>query len=103
MRVNELLSWLAGHDLRTIDDHGDVVLDCPHSFINASNPIVNAHHPIVNINNPIRDSSHPLIDSMRDFQNLCSSHSSFLLCQLVQPFQPIFHVRPSHHLLHIFL
>jgi hypothetical protein len=79
----------------SIIDACDSIIHTGHSNIDASNSIVHVGHPIVDGHHCICDSPHSLINIMRRLQDFCNRHSSFLLCQLVQLLQRIFHIRPS--------
>jgi hypothetical protein len=50
----------------------------------------------------IYQGSHLVINDMREFQDLCSCHTSLVLSQRVQPLQSVFHLLLSNQLFHIF-
>ena len=95
IRVKLILLLADQNLLRTINDHRDLVVDGLYIVINAGHPVVDAGYLIVNI-------EYPILDSMRGVQNLCSYHPDLFICQLVQPFQRIFNVILSNHLLQVF-
>jgi hypothetical protein len=102
--------------LRTINDHGDLVIDGLYTAVNASHPVVDASHSfahvghsfvdaghlIVDIEYLILDTPYFIIDSMRGLQNLCSYHPDLFIRQLIQPLQRIFNISLSNQLLQEF-
>ena len=85
--------------LRTINDHGDLVVDGLYIVIDAGHSLVDASYLI---EYPILDHPHSIIDSMRGVQNLCRYHPDLFICQLVQPLQRIFNVSLSNQLPQVF-
>jgi hypothetical protein len=111
VRVNVVL-WTDRRQMRTINNHGDLVVDGLHFVINAGHSTLDALHPVVNTGDFIVDGSHPIVDTrnpivdgshlvadaghpvidtsysivniVRSLQNLSSSHAGLLICQLVQ-------------------
>jgi hypothetical protein len=120
--MTSLVSFPSGHNrieytrlltdqrrLRTINDHGDLVVDglytvadASHSFAHVGHSFVDAVHLIVDIEYLILDTPYFIIDSMRGLQNLCSYHPDLFIRQLVQPLQRIFNISLSDQLLQEF-
>src|SRR5260221_13661886 len=92
IRIEYIVLLVDQRRLRTINDHGDLVVDGLYVVINAG-------HLIEYL---IRDTSYFIIDSMRCIQNLCSYHPDFFIRQLIQPLQRIFNVSLSNQLLEEF-
>ena len=92
--------------MRTMNDHGDLVVDGFYIVVDAGHSFVDTGHSLVDasylIEHPILDHPHSIIDSMRGVQNLRRHHPDLFIRQLVQPLQRIFNVSLSNQLLQVF-
>src|SRR5229473_7427054 len=111
IRIRHILLMTDQRRLRTINAHGDLVVDgfycvintgnstlnASYSLVNMGYPVVNASHSpvdaghsLINTGHPVIDADHSFvnvghsfIDSMRGLQNLCSYHPNLFICQFV--------------------
>src|ERR1700679_4117657 len=90
IKIEYILLLTNERRLRTINDHGDLVVDglymvvdAGHSIVDTGYPVIDAGHLIVDIEYLIANHPHSIINSMRGLQNLCSCHSNLFICQLL--------------------
>src|SRR5229473_1399847 len=83
IRVEHSLLVTDERRLRTVNAHGDHVVDGLYSVINTGNSTLNAGHSFVDMSHPVVDANNSIIDRMRRLQNLCSYHPNLFICQFV--------------------
>src|SRR5258707_15753296 len=97
IRVEHSLLVTDERRLRTVNAHGDHVVDglysvintgnstlnAGHSFVDMGHPIVDTSHSLVNVSHPVVHANNSIIDRMRRLQNLCSYHPNLFICQFV--------------------
>src|SRR5260370_2446712 len=97
-------SLLVNHQrwLRTVNAHCNLVVDSLYFVMNTGNSTLNASHSLVDMRYLVVDADNSIIDSMCGLQNLRSCHPNFLICQFVQPLEPIFYLSLSDQFLQVF-